>query len=50
MDPLAERDPDALGGLIAGVPRRAQMAARDQNEPDELRAILGAPARVEQRP
>jgi hypothetical protein len=41
MDPLAERDPEPLGRLIAGVPRRARMAAFAQDEPDESRAIRG---------
>jgi hypothetical protein len=40
MDRLAERDPEPLGRLIAGVPRRAQMAVFAQDEPDESRAIL----------
>jgi hypothetical protein len=41
MDRLAERDPEPLGWLIAGVPRRAQTAVFAQEEPDESRAILG---------
>src|SRR3954453_13890558 len=41
MDRLAERDPEPLGPLIAGVPRRAQMAVLAPDEPDESRAILG---------
>ena len=40
MDLLAEREPEPLGRLIAGVPRRAQMAVFAQDEPDESRAIL----------
>ena len=39
MDRLAEHEP--LARLIAGVPRRAQMALFAQDEPDESRAILG---------
>jgi hypothetical protein len=41
MDRLAEREPEPLGRLIAGVPRRAQMAVFAQDEPDESHAILG---------
>jgi hypothetical protein len=41
MDRLAEREPEPLGRLIAGVPRRARMAVFAQDEPDESRAILG---------
>jgi hypothetical protein len=41
MDRLAERDPEPLGRLIAGVTRLAQMAVVAQGEPDESRAILG---------
>jgi hypothetical protein len=40
MDRLAERDPAPLGRLIAGVPRRAQMAVFAPDDPDESRAIL----------
>ena len=40
MDRLAEREPEPRGRLIAGVPRRAQMAAFPQDEPDKSRAIL----------
>jgi hypothetical protein len=40
MDRLAEREPEPRGRLIAGVPRRAQMAVFAQDEPDESRAIL----------
>jgi hypothetical protein len=41
MDRLDEREPEPLERLIAGVPRRAQMAVFAQDEPDESRAILG---------
>ena len=41
MDRLAEPEPEPLTRLIAGVPRRAQMALFAQDEPDESRAILG---------
>jgi hypothetical protein len=41
MDPLAERDPEPLRRLIAGLPRRAQIAVFAHDEPDESRAILG---------
>jgi hypothetical protein len=41
MDCLAEPEPESLARLIAGVPRRAQMALSAQDEPDESRAILG---------
>jgi hypothetical protein len=41
MDCLAEPEPEPLARLIAGVPRRAQMALSAQDEPDESRAILG---------
>jgi hypothetical protein len=43
MDRLAEREPEPepFGRLIAGVPRRAQMAIFAQDEPDESRAVLG---------
>jgi hypothetical protein len=41
MDRLAEPEPEPLARLIAGVPRRAQMALFAQDEPDESRAILG---------
>jgi hypothetical protein len=41
MDRLAEPEPEPFARLIAGVPRRAQMALFAQDEPDESRAILG---------
>jgi hypothetical protein len=39
MDRLAE--PEPLARLIAGVPRRAEMALSARDEPDESRASLG---------
>jgi hypothetical protein len=39
MDRLVE--PEPLARLIAGVPRRAEMALSTREEPDESRASLG---------
>jgi hypothetical protein len=41
MDRLAEREPEPLGRLIAGVPRRAQMAVFAQD--DSLGAMACRP-------
>ena len=49
MDRLAEREPEPLARLIAGVPRRAQMAVFVQDEPDESRAILGVAQSLRRR-
>jgi hypothetical protein len=41
MDRLAGHEPDPLGRLIAGIPRRALMAVFGHDEPDESRVIVG---------
>jgi hypothetical protein len=49
MDRLAEREPESLARLIAGVPHRARMAPFALDAPDEARAISAWPSRCADR-